>query len=485
MKTKSLKINFIMNAVLTMSSFIFPVITFPYVSRVLLPEGVGKVSFATSVITYFSMFAQMGIPTYGIRACAKVRDDQDKLTKTVHEIFLINLFMSCAAYLFFGIALFSVPRFREEKALFLIISLTIFFNAIGMEWLYKALEQYTYIAVRSIAFKFIGLLAMFALVRRQSDYVIYGGITIVAGVGSNILNFINVHRHISVKPLRGYCFTRHWKGIFTFFAMSVATTVYTNLDTVMLGFMKTDADVGYYNAAVKIKTILVSIVTSLGVVLLPRASYYMEHGLREEFLRITKKALNFVVVAAAPMMLFFMLYAREAIFFLSGDTFAGSVVPMQIIMPTLLLIGMTNIMGIQMLVPMGKERIVLYSEIAGAAVDLIINIALIPRMASAGAAIGTLAAEMIVWIVQYIALRDVVGDAYRSIRYGAVLLGLFLSCVLSVWVKQLGLGSFSALAAGGILFWGTYGLVLTKAGEPLVLEIENLIWKKLKAKGFF
>ena len=130
-----------MNAVLTMSSFIFPVITFPYVSRILMPEGVGKVSFATSVITYFSMFAQMGIPTYGIRACAKVRDDQEQLTKTVHEIFMINLFMSCAAYLFFGAALFLVPRLREEKVLFLIISLTIFFNAIGMEWLYKALEQ--------------------------------------------------------------------------------------------------------------------------------------------------------------------------------------------------------------------------------------------------------------------------------------------------------------------------------------------------------
>ena len=482
MKTKSLKINFIMNAVLTMSSFIFPVITFPYVSRILMPEGVGKVSFATSVITYFSMFAQMGIPTYGIRACAKVRDDQEQLTKTVHEIFMINLFMSCAAYLFFGAALFLVPRLREEKVLFLIISLTIFFNAIGMEWLYKALEQYTYIAVRSIVFKFIGLLAMFALVRRQSDYVIYGGITILAGVGSNVLNFINVHRYISVKPLRGYCLTRHWKGIFTFFAMSVATTIYTNLDTGMLGFMKTDTDVGSYNAAVKIKTILVSIVTSLGVVLLPRASYYMEHGQREEFLRITKKALNFVVVVAAPMMLFFMIYAREAIFFLSGDTFAGSVVPMQIIMPTLLLIGMTNIMGIQMLVPMGRERMVLYSEIAGAAVDLIINVALIPRMASAGAAIGTLAAEIIVWIVQYIALRDMVGDAYRSIRYGVVLSGLLLSCVLSVWVKLLGLGSFTALAAEGVLFWGAYVLTLAKAGEPLILEIGNLIWKKLKTK---
>ena len=130
----------------------------------------------------------------------------------------------------------------------------------------------------------------------------------------------------------------------------------------MLGFMTSDVDVGYYNAAVKIKSILVSIVTSLGVVLLPRASYYVEHNLMEEFYRITKKATNFVFLVASPMMVYFIIFAKEGIFFLSGSAYAGSIVPMQIIIPTLLLIGLTNIMGIQMLVPLGREKTVLYSE---------------------------------------------------------------------------------------------------------------------------
>ena len=137
-KQKSLKINFIMNAILTMSSFIFPLITFPYVSRVLLPVGTGKVSFANSVITYFAMFAQLGIPTYGIRACSKVRDNKEELNKTVHEIFLINLIMSVLTYLVFLVCLVAVPRFRQDYALFLILSSTLFFNVIGMEWMYKA-----------------------------------------------------------------------------------------------------------------------------------------------------------------------------------------------------------------------------------------------------------------------------------------------------------------------------------------------------------
>lgn len=273
-KQKSLKLNFIMNAILTMSSFIFPLITFPYVSRILLPEGTGKVSFATSLISYFAMFAQLGIPTYGIRACAKVRDNKEELTRTAQELVIINLVMSIVSYAALAIALIFVPRLRAERTLYAIVSLTIIFNVIGMEWLYKALEQYTYITIRSIVFKFVALVAMFAFVHQKADYVVYGAITLIAASGSSVFNLINAHKFIGMRPVGKYHFKRHFKPIAVFFAMSCATTIYTHLDTVMLGFMKTDADVGYYNAAVKIKTILVSIVTSLGVVLLPSILLY-------------------------------------------------------------------------------------------------------------------------------------------------------------------------------------------------------------------
>ena len=416
-KEKSLKKNFCMNAILTMSQFIFPLITFPYVSRILLAEGTGKVSFATSIISYFAMFAQLGIPTYGIRACAQVRNDKKKLSKTAQEIFIINIIMSILAYIVFFIALCNVPRLKDEKTLLIIVSATIFFNAIGMEWLYKALEQYTYITIRSVIFKFIALIAMFLLIHQQSDYIIYGAISIFASSASNIFNFFNVHKYISLRPVGEYNFKQHLKAVSVFFALSCAATIYVNLDTVMLGFMKTNVDVGYYNAAVKIKTILVSIVTSLGTVLLPRASYYVEHGLKEDFYRITKKAINFVFLVATPLMLYFMFFAKEGIFFLSGNTYGGAIVPMQIIMPTLFFIGLTNIMGMQILVPLGKENIVLYSEIVGAVVDLAINYILIPKYASAGAAIGTLVAEIAVWIVQYIYLRKQIKDAYKNVRY--------------------------------------------------------------------
>ncbi|TCS76627.1 O-antigen/teichoic acid export membrane protein [Muricomes intestini] len=488
-KQKSLKLNFIMNAILTMSAFIFPLITFPYVSRILLPVGIGKVSFATSVISYFALFAQLGIPTYGIRACAQVRDDREKLTRTVQEIFIINIVMSIFTYIFFAIALFIVPRLQQDKILFVIVSLTIFLNTVGFEWLYKALEQYTYITIRSIIFKFVALLAMFVLVHKKSDYIIYGGISIFAASASNILNAINIHKYIDIKPVGNYNIKRHLKPVIVFFAMACATTIYTQLDTVMLGFMTTDTDVGYYNAAVKIKIILVSIVTSLGTVLLPRASYYVDNGFKEEFLRISQKAINFVMIVATPLLVYFTFFAREGIIFLSGNAFVGAIIPMQIIMPTLLLIGLTNIMGIQMLVPLGKENMVLYSEIAGAVTNLILNTLLIPRMAASGAAIGTLVAEVVVWLVQYGGLRNTVLTAYKRVHYGFILLALVLASAASVWVKTLSfntlrpsIAAFVVLVISAVLFFGIYLLTLTLAKESLVLDIEKQVIGKVVSK---
>lgn len=478
----SIKMNFIMNAILTLSSVIFPLITFPYASRILLPEGMGKVSFATSFIAYFCMFAQMGIPTYGIRACAKVRDDKEELTKTAQELLIMNLVMSAAVYAVLFLLLICIPRFRAERTLYMLVSVTIFLNAIGMEWLYKALEQYRYITIRSVFFKFIAVLAMFIFIHKSEDYVIYGGITIFAASASNILNFINAHQYIKMKPVGGYCFKRHMKPVIVFFAMSCATTVYTNLDTVMLGIMTTNTDVGLYNAAVKIKAVLVGIVTSLGAVLLPRASYYVQKGNMEEFYNVSKKAVHFIFLAAVPMMVFFMIYAKPCVLLLSGTAFEGAVLPMQIIMPTLLFIGLSNLLGIQMLIPLGKEKMVLYSEITGAVVDLLLNYILIPMYGAAGAAIGTLVAEAVVLIVQYIALQTEVKSFFMEIPYRTIILSVTAGSMASVWILGLKLNSFVTLAVASGLFFGAYLMVLVWRKEKLLMELLKIYRKETRGE---
>ena len=321
---------------------------------------------------------------------------------------------------------------------------------------------------------------MFILVHEQKDYIFYGFITIFATSASNVLNFVNAHKYIEPRYIGGYEIRKHLKPIGVFFAMSIAATIYTNIDSVMLGFMTSDADVGYYNAAVRIKTIMVSIVTSLGAVLLPRAAYYIEHGLIDEFYRITSKALNFVFLLASPMMIYFMIFAKEGIFFLSGDSYAGSIVPMQVIMPTILLIGITNISGIQMLIPLGKEKVVLYSEVAGAAVDVIINALLIPSMASVGAAIGTLIAELVVLIVQFVYLKGKIFTALKNVHYIRIVIAIITSVIAVIWIKTFEFGNFVTLCISASLYFGVYGMILLLSKEPLVVEIFNQIIGKIR-----
>ena len=473
-KTKSVKLNMVMNALLSMSSFIFPLITFPYVSRILLPVGTGRVAFATAVVTYFAMFAQLGIPTYGIRLCAKVRDNKEELTRAVHELLFINLFMSAIVYAVFFISLAVVPKFREEHTLLLIIGATILLNALGVEWLYKALEQYTYITVRSLIFKVVALISTFMLVRDPEDCLQYGFLTILATSASNVLNFINLRKYIYLKPIGGYHIRRHIKMILVFFSMSVATTIYTNLDNVMLGFMKDKVEVGYYSAAVKIKSIMVS------TVLLPRASYYVDKGMMDEFSRILKKTMHFIFLVAIPFSIYFMIYAKEGIFFLSGKAYAGAIIPMQIIMPTLTLIGISNVTGIQMMVPLGREKQVLYSEIAGAIVDLVLNTIFIPIYGAAGAALGTLVAEAVVLGWQCVAIRDLKMGIFQKLPYGKILVAVGLGSAASFWVKLLGISVFPTLVISAVCFFGVYGIVMTVLKDSLVIELEKQLIRKIK-----
>ncbi len=480
MKEKSIRRNVVMNALLAASGVLFPLIAFRHASRILLPPGTGRVSFALSLMTYFSMFAQLGIPTYGIRACAKVRDDREALSRTVHELLGINLVMDLAAYLLLGVCLVAVPKLAEDRALYLLVSSTILLNSVGMEWLYKGLEQYTYITARSIAFKIIALAALLLLVRGEGDTLLYGGVSIFASSASNLLNFAHAGKYVNLRRPKGCDWRRHLRPVTVFFAISCAATIYTHLDELMLGFMKTDADVGWYTAAVKVKTVLVTLVTALGAVLLPRSSYYVEHGETEKFREVSRKALRCILPAAVPLALYFMLYAEECVLFLSGEAYRPSVLPMRIIMPTVPLIGMTNLLGIQILVPLGREKTVLRSEIAGVVTDLALNLLLIPSMGAAGAAIGTLAAEAVVLGVQVYAMRGEVKALFRDYSWLRLLVGPAAGAAAGLWVHWAGWAPFETLAVSAVCFFGACGGVMLLLKDELMTEGLRMILGKFR-----
>lgn len=479
-KQKSLKVNSIMNAILSVSALIFPLITFPYVSRIIGPSGTGKVSFANSVVSYFLMLSQLGMPTYAVITCSKVRLDREKLTRTVQELLIISVLTCVISGFLLFILVINVDKLYNEKILYLIAGSTILLTTVGVEWLYKALELYSYITIRSIAFKIVALLAMFMLVKTEDDYVFYCGISVFASSASYLCNIACIHKYICLKPIGNYNLKRHLRPIFTFFAISCVATIYTNLDTVMLGFMKSDIDVGYYNAAVKVKQILVSVVTSLSVVLLPRAAYYIENKKYTEYKIITQKAFNFIVLLSFPLAVFFTVFSEEAICLLSGVKYEGAIVPMQIIMPTVLLIGLSNLIGGQVLIPIGKEKELLYAEIIGALLDVFINILLIPKLSSTGAAIGTLFAELCVTLICAWRSKEIIGNIIIQVNYLRIIMALILGIVASTWVKLMEFSFLTTLIISSILFFGTYGGYMLLRKETMVVEVWNYFFLFMK-----
>ena len=274
-KQKSLKLNGILNLIRTFMSLIFPLITFPYTSRIVGPVNIGKISFSTSIIQYFMLLAGLGIGTHATRELSKIRDDYDALSRKTAEFFRLNLFSVAFSYVLFIIALFFVPKFSQYRIILLICSSTIIFLPFGMDYLYNALENFVYITTRTILFQILSIILLFTTVHSEDDDIRYAAINVISSTGSNILNFINLRKHISFK----YFFaklniTQHLKPVLFLFAMAVASKVYLAIDTSMVGFIRNDYEVGIYTAATKINKMVLAIVTAVTGILLPRLAYY-------------------------------------------------------------------------------------------------------------------------------------------------------------------------------------------------------------------
>jgi O-antigen/teichoic acid export membrane protein len=479
-KLHSVKYNFIMNFILTASNFIFPLITFPYVSRILLASGNGKVNFAASVANYFMMVASLGIPTYGIRACAKVRDDKEALSKTVQEILIINFVSTALVTLTYLVCIFTVPKFAQDKILYLIEGINIVLNMLGVNWLYQALEQYDYITARSVVFKFISMILMFIFVQQQKDYRIYAAITVLAAVGSNVLNFVRLRRFIVFKKFKNYEFKKHLKPIFILFAQNVTVSIYTNLDTVMLGFMKSDEAVGLYTAAVKVKGVLLSIVASLGNVLLPRMSYYVKKNAKEKFYQLLRLALNAELFMAFPLAIYFSIESSNCILLLAGKGYLGAIPAMEIITVAIIPTGLTGVIGIQTLTPLNREKQVLYSVVVGAVSDFVLNLILIPEWGAAGAALATTIAEYLVLLVQIILASDILKNVAHDIhliKYGLITAASTFPTLIIT--QRLHYNVFINLVITAFVFYGIYAVILFIVKDELLYRVlDNKMTRK-------
>lgn len=480
---KSVKHNAVVNAILSAAQIIFPLITFPYVSRTLLVNANGRLNFASAVLNYFSLFATLGLSTYGVKACARVREDRTKLSKIVHELLLINAVTTFITVTALAAAIFAVPRFRQERLLLFIYSWNMILNVAGLNWLYSAVEQYDYITKRSILFKLIGVLLMFLFVHKPEDCYIYAIITVFANVGGNLLNIYYSRRYIDYRWIGAYDCKQHLKPTLALFSTYLAVNVYSSLDSVMLGFIQGDFEVGIYSAAVKIRSVLTTLITSLGTVLLPRMSYYIAQGQWDEFRHLIRKSYSVIIMMAIPMMVYFILAARPSILFLSGGAYLAAELPMKILMPIMLITSLSNITGMQILIPTGGEWKFAFSVTCGAMVDLVLNFILIPRYGAVGAAYGTLFAEITQFVMQVVftgkylkgavSLKDTILVLLATA--GAAAAYLAIDSVMDV-------GAFLSLIVTGGVYFGIYAFVLWVGKYEMFLMVCNMLPSSLVSK---
>ena len=287
-------------------------------------------------------------------------NDIVKMNRTAIEILLLHSLLSLIGYLIVVLLCFVVPQIQADIVLFLILSLTIFFTAIGCEWFYQGIEDFKYITIRGLVIKVIALALLFIFVRSKDDILLYGCYVVFGVLGGNIFNFFRLRKYIHKENVifSELRIKRHIKPVLKVFSFSLVTSVYLQLNTVLLGFMKSATAVGYFVASTKIMQMVKGVSSSLGTVMMPRISNLVATKKNEEFKILIQKSYDFSLSISLPLTVGLIVCAPNLIKLLCGENFENSILPSQILAPIIYLVAMSNIMGIQVLFPLGKVKLV-------------------------------------------------------------------------------------------------------------------------------
>ena len=485
----SVKQNYFYSLLNTISGLLFPIVTFPYVARILMADGIGQVNFYLSIINYISMFAGLGIPTYAIREIARVKSNVKEMNQVAVEILLLHTFLTLLGYIVVGVVALTVAQVQVNLPLFLILSMNLFFIAIGCEWFYQGMEDFKYITIRGLIVKMLSVALLFVLVKDRSDLLYYGVYSVVGVVGGNIFNAFRLRKYIKFHLFQYLAVSLHFVAIgfphlipaLRIFLLNVVASIYLQLDTVMLGFLKGNEAVGYYTGAIKLTKMLMGITSSLCVVLLPRLSNLVVENEREEFERLLRKALDYVITIAAPMSMGLVIMAPTLVYLFCGEGYVPSISTMQITAPIILFISISYVL-VQSIFSLGKENITIITGIVGALTNVAINFMLIPHWAQDGAAIGTLLAEFSVMIAYLFIIRrfSIISIFTRHTALCLFAVAIMGTCLwgVSLWKFSHTLNLFVMPLVGGAV----YATVLGFAKEPLLLDVCRMVKQRIRIK---
>ena len=453
--------NYLYNLSYQILTIILPIITVPYVTRIFTSEALGNYVFYNSIVSYFSLFAMLGIGVYGTKQIAAASD----VSSTFWNIYAIQLIASILAISVYIIAIFSIPQMGGVIPLIVVI--TLFAKMIDISWLFSGKEDFKKITIRNVVIRIIGVISIFTFVKSSDDLYLYVFLIVIFDFLGQFVMWVPAKKFIKRPSFNTKIMKKNLHPIVLLFLPQVAMSLYVVLDRTLLGLLGSYSDVGIYEQGQKLTSILITVVTSLGVVMLPRVANLLSERREEEAQNMVKFSFILYNLIIFPMI--FGLIAVNEVFvkLFLGKNFQDVKYVLYIIVFNLMFIGWTNILGYQVLVVRNKNKEFMLSTTIPAFVSVAVNIAVIPFFGYIGASITSVLVEILVFAIQWYYSRNIINknllfnkDLAKIILSSLVMFGAVMFCKMTLGFDGI-VGLVIYLAVGGISYLGMLFLLKT------------------------
>jgi O-antigen/teichoic acid export membrane protein len=434
-KEKNVYVNAILNAIKQICMIVFPMITFPYASRILGAENYGKINFSSSLVSYFTLIAALGINNYAIREGAKLKEDSKRFDPFINQIFTLNMISTLFSYLLLFLLIFSSNTLHSYTLLLLIQASAILFTTLGADWINVIYEDYLFITIRYIICQTLALVLMFTLVHTKTDYIAYAFCSVSATWLANLMNFYYIHKKLGIHFR--FCSPKtilvHLKPVLILFGSSIASMIYINSDISIIGFILGDEEVGYYSVSVKIYSLIKQVFNAMIMVFLPRISAMADGEHNDEISATVNNLANLMIFFLLPAVTGLVMMAGPIIELFAGNGYSLATQPLQILGLAIPFACFACLYINVLLLPFHKDKIILKATIFSAAVNLILNFLLIPYFGINAAAFTTLLSEIIMLVFGVYAMKGLLQLYLKKAFLSGMLAGFlaFLLCKAS------------------------------------------------------
>ena len=476
----SLKKNIAISTVYQVLLIILPIITAPYVARVLGPDQSGIYDYTNSIQTYFAMFAALGTASYGAREIARVRNDIAMRSKLFWEIELMTVMTSTVCIIVWFIFIAFTPQY---KVIYLVLTMGLFSTMFDISWFFAGMEQFKYTVTKNAACKLIGVVLMFLFVKKQDDLLLYIIIITASTMIGNLSMWLYVPRFTEKVDFKTLQFRKHFHETLIYFVPSIATSVYTVLDRTLIGVItKNKAENGFYHYTMQIINMMKALTfSSLNMVLGSRIAYLFAEEKYDEIKERIKDSVNYILFMGIGICFGLSGIAKRFVPIFLGPGYDRVVVMLMLMSPIVVIIGVSNCLGSQYYTPSGNRKLSAKFIIIGAIVNLILNLILIPRYWGYGAIVASLIAELVITVLYfrfcngYLTADTIVREGWKKL-----VAGIAMFAVIKI-IDRFIASDIIALLVEMAVGFSVYCIVIIALRDSFITQI--VFGKILKKKG--